>query len=274
LRSDFELAETRAVAAERAQQTVGASLPSVASAQAVLALYRGDLEQARAHAEAWVAVARSSADDYELAYGLLTLAGALNLAEQPDAALVTLEESLRVARDAGIHSALSIGLPFLAFMIFGEQSERALAIYDEAIDVSNQVGDRWGVSHTTGARGYIAAHRGEWRTLLQASLDLAEQKPEPALALTVVALLAASHAFSELGHLEPAAVLIGKWDAISDRDAVDDWTRGRLAAIDATLLAALGKQQLAALTARGGALQLSEALAYLRTEATQALGVP
>jgi predicted ATPase/class 3 adenylate cyclase len=271
LRGDFEQAEARIAAAEQAQATIDASHPSVLSARAVLAFYRGDPEQARTHAEAWVEVARASADDYELAYGLLTLAGTLSLSEHDDA-LVTLEESLCIARDRGILSLLSIGLPLLAAFT-NEQSEQ-LAILDEAIEVSHQVGDRWGVTHILGAKGLIAAHTGEWRTLLQTSLDLAEQKPQPDPWFIAVAFIAAGHALCELGQFEPAAVLIGRWDAMSDREAVDDWTREQLAKIDTMLLAALGEEQLAALTTRGGALELHEAVAYLRVEAGRALAAP
>jgi predicted ATPase len=270
LRGDFEAAEAHVAAAERAQSAVGASLPSVSSARAVLAFYRGDLEQARVHAEAWVELARASADRYELAYGLLTLAGALDLSE-PAVAQATLDEALRVARDAGILSALSIGLPFLAAKLTSGQSERALAILDEAIEVSRQVGDRWGVSQILLAKFSIAAHRGEWRTLLQASLDLAEQQPQPAPTFIAFSFRSAGHAFCGLGYFDPAAVLIGKGDAMFDRRTLHDWSREELAVTDATLLAAHGEQRLAALTRRGAALELNDAIAYLHAQAEPVL---
>src|SRR5262249_44130357 len=140
LRGDFDRAEARVAAAEQALLILDASHPSVASARAVRSFDCADLELARTRAEVGVALCRASADDYELACGLLTLAGTLAVSE-PDVALAKLDESLRVARDAGILSALSIGLPFLAAMIMSEQPERALAILDEAVEVSNQVGD-------------------------------------------------------------------------------------------------------------------------------------
>ena len=51
-------------------------------------------------------------DDYELALALTLLATARM--QEPEVGIAILEESVRVARDAGILSALSIGLPFLA----------------------------------------------------------------------------------------------------------------------------------------------------------------
>ncbi len=69
----------------------------------------------------------------------------LRACTRPEVGIAMLEESVRVARDAGIFSALSIGLPFLAGMLPIEESERALALLDEAIEVGRLVGDRWGV---------------------------------------------------------------------------------------------------------------------------------
>ena len=111
-------------------------------ARALLAVFRGDVESARSHAQAWVELARASGDPDELARALLVLASSLTLAE-PDAATATLDEAVRVARDAGLASALSIGLPFLAGMLPIEESERALALLDEAIEVGTRLGDRY-----------------------------------------------------------------------------------------------------------------------------------
>ena len=71
---DFERAEARIVAAERAQQALGVRLAAVANARAVLAFYRGDLEQVVPYAQEWAELARASGDDYELALALMLLA--------------------------------------------------------------------------------------------------------------------------------------------------------------------------------------------------------
>jgi hypothetical protein len=47
-----------------------------------------------------------------------------------------------------------------------------------------------------------------------------------------------------------------------------------LAATDAALREALGEQQVATLAAHGGALDLADAVAYLRAEADRALTAP
>ena len=70
---DLERAEDLVATAERAQAALGTRLPSVARAQAILAFFRGDFEEARRHAEEWVELARASGDAYELAHALLML---------------------------------------------------------------------------------------------------------------------------------------------------------------------------------------------------------
>jgi hypothetical protein len=47
-----------------------------------------------------------------------------------------------------------------------------------------------------------------------------------------------------------------------------------LAATDVALRETLGEQQLATLKERGGALEMNEAVAYLRAEADRALAAP
>ena len=65
---------------------------------------------------------------------------------------------------------------------------------------------------------------------------------------------------------EPAAVLIGKADAMAARNW-PDWGLTMLAATDAALLEALGEQQATTLAARGAALEYADAVAYLHAQA-------
>ena len=111
----------------------------MARAQAILAFYRQDFEEARRHAQEWVELARKSGDPYELADALTTLGGALQVTEPTlDAAIATIEEAVRVARAAGIDTALTFGLPNPRGLAPATRSrERALALLDEAIEISH-----------------------------------------------------------------------------------------------------------------------------------------
>jgi predicted ATPase/class 3 adenylate cyclase len=261
---DFERADARAVAAEQAQQALGVRLATVANARAVLAFFRGDLEQVAPHAREWAELARASGDDYELAMALSVLA--TTRLREPDG-LASLEESVRVARDAGIFSALSISLPFLAAMLPIEESERALALLDEAIEVGRLVDDRWGVLQVTMAKGSIALQRGEWRPALQLALDYFDHDAANAVEDPLVN---AGIALCQLGWFEAAAVLMGKADAMAARNW-PDWGLTMLEATDSALLEALGEQQAAVLAARGAALEYADAVAYLRAQAESVL---
>ena len=227
------------------------------------------------YAEEWVELGRKSGDPFDLAGALLTLGGALQVTEPTlDAAIATTEEAVRVARTAGIDTALISGLPNLAMWLPLEESQRALALLDEAIEIATRIGARLGVADVIGVKAWIAARRGDWRTALQGAVDSAEQALELGdHALASRSLYTAGVALCALGSCEPAAVVFGKANAIQERWGADT-TLEMLAATDAALLEALGEQQVATLAAQGAALDITDAVAYLHAEADRALDVP
>ncbi len=154
-----------------------------------------------------------------------------------------------------------------------EESERALALLDEATEVSTRIGDRWGVANTTHQKGHIAGRRGEWRTALRAIVDAADQNLQLGALANVGLCHLAGVAFWELGLFEPAAVLIGKSDAMSEAQ-IPDWVLEMKAATDAALRETLGEQHVATLAEQGAALDVADAVAYLHAEAERALAAP
>ena len=225
--------------------------------------------------EGWVVLARKSGDPYDLADALTTLGGALQMTEPTlDAAIAATDESVRVARAAGIDTRLTYALPNLASWLPIEESERALALCDEAIEIATRIGDRLGVAHATGVKARIAARRADWQTALHGALDAAEQMLEHGdHGVASTALYTAGVALCALGSDEPAAVLFGKSDAMMERWGAD-WILEMLAATDAALREALGEQQVATLAAQGAALHITDAVAYLNAEADRALAAP
>jgi hypothetical protein len=120
----------------------------------------------------------------------------------------------------------------------------------------------------------LAARHGDWPTALQGALDAAEQTLEHGdHGVASRSLYTAGAVLCALGSYEPAAVLFGKSDAMTTRWG-PDWALEMLTATDAALLEALGEQQVAALAAHGAALDLAEAVAYLRAEADRTLAAP
>ena len=211
---DFERAEDLVGVAERAEAALGIRLTSVARAQAILAFFRNDFEEARRYAEERVELAQKSGDAYDLAEALIMLAGALQFTEPTfDAAIATIDECVRVARAAGLDGSLAMALPMAAPLLPIEESERALALLDEAIEIGTRIGDRMAVSSATGTKAQLAARRGDWRTALEGAVDAAEQARELGESSIHGCLYTAGVALCALGSCEPAAVLFGKADA-------------------------------------------------------------
>ena len=229
----------------------------------MVAFYTADLDRMRRHAEEWAAIARASGDDYELAMALLSLVPGWWSEAEPAIAIAHLEESIRVARDAGVFSALSISLPFLAGSLPVEESERKLALLDEAIEVGRLVGDRLGMQQVTMAKGAIALQRGEWRIALQMAREYVELEG----AIPNAGIFAmAGFALCQLESFEAAAVLIGKSDALEARMG-PEWVQELSSTTAAALLAALGAQPVTALAARGAAPDITDASEYVRAQA-------
>jgi tetratricopeptide (TPR) repeat protein len=272
---DLEQAADLVAAAERAQAALGTRLPSVARAQATLAFYRTDFEEARRHAQEWVELARASGDASELAHALLMLGAALQVTEPTlDAASAAVDEAVRVARAAGIDVALATGLLMVATWLPYEESERALGLLEEAIEIGTRIGDRSGVSNAIHYKARIAMRHCDWPTALQGAVDAAEQTLEHGdHGVASRSLYTAGVALWALGSCEPAAVVFGKSDAMAGRWGLD-WSLEMLAATEVALLEALGEQRVATLAARGAALDMADAVTYLRAEAGRALGAP
>jgi predicted ATPase/class 3 adenylate cyclase/DNA-binding winged helix-turn-helix (wHTH) protein len=269
---EFERAEHLIAVAERVEAALGTRLASVGRGRTMVAFFVNDFEEARRHATEWGELARASEDDYDLAEALNMLGAALRFTEATvDAAIATVEEAVRIARAAGNDAALVAGLSSLATWLPVEESHTAVALLDEAIEVGIRAGERLIVSYARGIVARLAVQGGDWPTGLQRSVEAAEQKLEIGAHLLMSdSLWMGGVALCALGACEPAAVLLANANAFTE-PWVPDWIRELNAATQAALLEALGEQQVATLAARGAALDVSEAVAYLRAEAERAL---
>src|SRR5262249_42123772 len=123
----------------------------------------------------WVEVARDVGDAHELAHSLALLGGCLQ-ALGDDGDVVALEESVRVAREAGLDGATVFALPFLARALPLEESDRAFAIFDDAINIAVRSGDPLALAAATGSRGTYAARLGHWERALSESVHALEMQ--------------------------------------------------------------------------------------------------
>ena len=274
---DFERAEDLVAVAERAQAALGTRLPSVARAQATLAFYRNDFEEARRHAEEWVELARASGDAYELAHALIMLGGALQITEPTlDAAIATVDEAVRVARAAGIDTALAIGLPYSSRL--GSRSRSPNARSPCSTKPSRSAPASVTVSGVSNAIGGQSEDRGcDVVTGEQPSKGPSTPPNRRSNSVIMESRVGPSTRLvsrcARSGLASPRPSSSGSPTRWRD-DGDSDWSLEMLAATDAALLEALGEQQVATLAARGAALDITDAVAYLHAEADRALGAP
>ena len=272
--SDLDRAADFIAVAERAQGGSGTPDPLLLRSRAVAAYFGGNVDRAIEEARAWVTVARASEDHFGLADALLFLGVVLRTAE-PDGARAAFDEALRVGRADAIPSSLALILSTVAGYLPVDESERAVSLLDEAIDIGNRCGDAMAVYASIMHKGVLAARRGDWRSALAAGADATGTELEmgDVIGLQSTYMLVAA-AFSSLGQDEAAAVVIGKVASI------ESLTSGASYAIDLFAVAeersrdVLGNQRLASLIDRGAALDHRAAVAYLRTEADRVLDPP
>jgi hypothetical protein len=272
INGQFERAATLVETAETAQAALGTNHLGVYRAAGTLAYFGGDLEGARHHAEVWLEQARPTGDPWEIAGALTMLAGTLS--NEPARGLAVAEEATRVARDAGIVSWLGFALTTQLIYVDGNVPALELAIYDEIIEVARALGDQQLLAIVIASRESTRAGQGDWPSVLHAIADAAVHFTSNSHApFAVSSLRIAASAFTALEHFEPGAILLGFADARSplSRGTSNDEFVAVLVATDTALLNALGEDALAELKARGGALDLTDAVVYLRTEADRAL---
>ena len=238
-------------------------VPAVARAQAVLAFFRGDVDLAGRRAKEWVALAESAGDRLEVANALIMLAAAQMNASGLEAARVTFEDAVRIAREVAVPSTLAIALSTLGVVMPIEEADRSVVLLDEAIEVSMRIGDRTALNTAISMKGNIAAHRGDYTAALDSVVEVSRRTLESGEIMNVGwTLLSAAVALTHLRQVEPAAVLSGAgWAVVIP--GPDDWMWRMARDIDAPLVAELGLEEFEALRARGAALPPLDALAYL-----------
>jgi tetratricopeptide (TPR) repeat protein len=138
-------------------------------AKAYLALSRmatdlGDNEVVCSAASESVALARKSGDKQILSYALAHLAsGKANLGDVGDAYKIA-QESLAIAREEGNGYVLGFALVMMGELtaIAIQDFEKALEYSEEAIAISEAVGNRWGSSMTIFGLGFYARSIGDY----------------------------------------------------------------------------------------------------------------
>jgi predicted ATPase/class 3 adenylate cyclase len=268
MRGELDRAAELVATAQAAQTALGTAHLWVHAAAGALASFQGDAELARQHAEAWVKLARARNDTYELAHALILLAPALG--GDPAQAAVA-EQAVRASRQIGVASTLLYALLVQGLALTEQNPERALRSFQEAADVAASVGDRYGAAVAIANQGAIALTRRDWDTALRAYAAGVEQHLQ--LGRPVAGeLIGVATALVGMECLEPAAVIFGLEDAMFGGHLVALSVPDDLAnSAEEAVAAAFDPDRLTALKARGAALDLPSAVAYLRSEVNRIL---
>jgi predicted ATPase/DNA-binding SARP family transcriptional activator len=125
---------------------------------AVIAGYKGRIDEAIAHYERQVELARPAADPPRLNWALFHLAMCRAAIHDPLAGRVEAEEALAVARGSGGNpTAVCLGLLGVGRALRGKDPAAALTLLDESAEVAASVRNRWFYAF---ARMYAAATHG------------------------------------------------------------------------------------------------------------------
>jgi predicted ATPase/class 3 adenylate cyclase len=277
-RGDFDRA--RAVLGDVAavEEKQGARGAASCRAAATLAFFTGDIEATRRWADEWVAVARANGDAYEVSQALVMQAAAVQIAGRGNA-IAIYEEAVQVARQAQIPSALAMALSAQALILThaetldAETAGWAVALAEEAIEVGTMIGDPTSVQLSMDVPGQIALRRGDFRVALERFAESADLSVAPGgrTGAQFPLLYLALCAFAGLGHLEPAAVLLGASETLWPTPFGSAWLVELFAELEARLPEQLGAKRFCELRSQGAVLGPAEAIEYLRVEAARAL---
>ncbi len=263
---DLERAERRVVgAAERAQAALGARLPSVARAQATLAYLSRRLRGGTTSRRGTASSSRGCRDAADRQAALSTEARSGHRSHPRP--VVTVDAAVGDARAAGIYTAVAIGSATLATWLPYDESERALGLLDEAIEVGTRNRRPARASRTRRRQGEDRVQT--WRLANSPPRSRRRRRTDRrtrwSRSREPVPLLGRCRVV-RAGSCEPAAVVLsgtpttiaGRWDRIGASNL--------RAATDAALLEALGEQQVAG-AGQLAALDIADAVAFVRLRA-------
>jgi predicted ATPase/class 3 adenylate cyclase len=282
LSGDLNRAAELIAAAETAQKALATNHSWVHAASGTLALFQGNQDRAKQHAEIWLEFARSSCDPYEIAQALILLAAVLT-GSDPGRAVVVAEEAVQVSRDAAIPGTLLYALIVRANPVLPSGDPAgAVALLDEAVEVASKLGDHASVASALMVRATTAMFYEDWSVALRASsraarhdLQIGQLHPFGGILRVATVALAAMKAF------EPAALLIGFIDsrfpttpggAGGPLSPGTPLARPQFAAAKDATRDALGAGPYEQRTADGARLSSADAVAILVTAADSAVG--
>jgi predicted ATPase/DNA-binding SARP family transcriptional activator len=268
---DLDRAAALVAVAQEAQTRLDTHHLIVETSAALLATYRGNLDQARPLAQSALDQARASQDRTAIAAALVTYSETLGVTDATAAAGAA-EEAVQVSRDADSPYLLLYALFALMAAVVHDQPGRARALLDEAADVARRVGARQELATAIGYQAGIAITEQNWHDALLAATEGAEQHLQVGTRGELASFFAFAYiALARLQLLEPAAVLAAVTEAHFPPLVLDPTWQARDTGTKQLIRDGLGAARTQELNAYGAALTVADAVAYLRNQCDQAL---
>jgi len=275
-RNDLDRSRELVTAMSDAERRLGSpERPGRCQAPTTLALFSGQFEEAAEHAQHWVALARAAGDDEQIVQSLTILTTVQAWGGELDVALSTGEAAVEAARRLGAPGLLAFALVGHGSNLVQRDrpgdSERALAVLNEALELATVVGNHQAMSAVLINTAHIRRRQGDAAAALGAALDAVEMfhhigSPGP----VAPGLLTVAQILSDLGEHEPAVMLIGYADHVHRIPWTGELVADRTAAL-AAATEALGKEHLDELERRGATLDDAAAIELGRRAAQPAL---
>jgi predicted ATPase/DNA-binding SARP family transcriptional activator len=247
----------------------GAALPTLGRARALhqagrIALWQGDQESARTHAEEAVAIFRQLGDRLGLA-GPLDILGHLAIGEGPAAeARAIFEECIRIYREHNDPWGVAQGLAHAGNAEYhGDHKnlEAGRALHEESLARMRELGDGWSMAYSLNVLGEIALVQEEHasaRNLLAESLAL-WQKLDASVGICACLVSLGQVALLE-GRMDRAIRLVAAGEAL--RNLVGNHPRAGTNIVREQARAALGDAAFMAAWTEAHSLPLDQAIAF------------
>jgi predicted ATPase len=264
-----DLARARRLAGEAADAAAGAPEGHVAfQTLAAVALFGGDLADARSHSRRAEELADAFGDRYEVMVNRISAILALGYGGQRAEAIAQAEVALAGAADFGCPSATAWALYTVGEVLLDHDPPRALSLLDEAEALAASVGNAFlmGVAGTSATT--LRARHGDAQAALRRFpdlIDLWERAGNWTQQWTMLRSFVTT--LARLGRNEPAAVLYGALNASRTAPPPFGDDAERLAGVLKTIEGRASRRQLEDWLERGRQLRDDDVVAFARAAA-------
>jgi predicted ATPase/class 3 adenylate cyclase len=239
------------------------------------AVFTDDTGDAVKWAERAVAAAGPGGDSLELVFCLAAEGWARGFAGDRAAGIADLEAALTVARRLANPTTLAWALRWLGDWLVGVDSQRALRVLDEAVEVGTTAGHQYAVAQSRAAAASLRAQETDPSLALRALLDALEyQRQIGYVSLFISTVVTLASTLCRAGDYEGAGVLRGAVEGIHAHTSLSPNVVELQTSTAEQLREVLGEDLRAELETLGTEMDERQTLAYAREHVESILAAP